>query len=165
MPPAVELEPLDPGAVHGHVVLHEPEIPNNTGTIGRTCVAMGFALHLVHPLGFDTSEKACRRAGLDYWPRLGVREHADLHACLDAIGVGATDGPNVWALTTRAVRPLCEMQFVPGDVLLLGKETAGLPSTVVHRFTRTAVRIPMIRGERSLNLAVAAGIAMYAAST
>ena len=68
-----------------HVILHEPEIPNNTGNIGRTCIAAGCALHLVRPLGFDTSEKACRRAGLDYWPRLKPREHDSFDECLRAI--------------------------------------------------------------------------------
>lgn len=162
----LELEPVDGVSVRGHVVLHEPEIPNNTGSIGRTCVAMGFGLHLVHPLGFDTDEKACRRAGLDYWPRLGVREHADLDACLSAIGVaGSGGGPRVWAFTTAGRVGVDAMGFERGDVLLFGKETAGLPSAVVARFEETGVRIPMVRGERSLNLSVSAGIGMYVAAS
>src|SRR4029453_11172058 len=98
-----------------HVVLHEPEIPNNTGNIGRTCVATGCALHLIHPLGFDTSEKACRRAGLDYWPRLDVPHHDPGARSLESRRVapapGITDAPapapapgRMWLLTTKAKR-------------------------------------------------------------
>lgn len=141
-----------------HVVLHEPEIPNNTGNIGRTCVALGCALHLIHPLGFAIDEKACRRAGLDYWPRLEVREHASLEAYLEA-GSGA----RVWALTTRASRPVWEAEFRPGDHLLFGKETSGLPREVLDRFADRTLTLPMVSGERSLNLATAVCAVAYEA--
>lgn len=141
-----------------HIALLEPEIPNNTGVIGRTCVALGAALHLIHPLGFDTDDKARRRAGLDYWDRLDVREHADLGAYLDA--ARATDPPpTIWAFTARAARPYWEATIRPGDHLLLGKETAGLGEEVLRRFRETSVAVPMTPGERSLNVATVATLA------
>lgn len=160
-----------------HVVLHEPEIPNNTGNIGRTCVATGCGLHLIRPLGFSTSEKALRRAGLDYWARLGVREHDSLDDCL--LGLGANVGerepvarepepmgrdrgvPRVWAFTTKASRPAWEARFGRGDVFLFGKETAGLPDAILGRFSANLVTFPMLAGERSLNLATAVCAAVY----
>jgi tRNA (cytidine/uridine-2'-O-)-methyltransferase len=141
-----------------HVVLHEPEIPNNTGNIGRTCVATGCGLHLIRPLGFDVSEKACRRAGLDYWPRLGVREYDALDAFFDAHpGVR----PRTWILSTKATRCVFDADFQPGDVMLFGKETRGLPDSVLEQFSATALRMPMIAGERSLNLATAVCAVVY----
>lgn len=139
-----------------HVVLHEPEIPNNTGNIGRTCVALGCALHLVRPLGFDTSEHALRRAGMDYWPRLGVREHdswADCRAELARVRGG--EPPRVWAYTTRATRPHWEADLRPGDAVLFGKETQGLPQGVLDEHADRLLALPMLPGERSLNLATA----------
>lgn len=139
-----------------HVVLHEPEIPNNTGNIGRTCVATGCALHLVRPLGFDTSEKACRRAGLDYWPRLRPREHDSLDQCLAALGPCRP-----WCLTTKATRPVWDAAFMPGDVLVFGKETSGLPGPVLSRFSDRLLTLPMVPDERSLNLATAVCAVVY----
>lgn len=141
-----------------HVVLHEPEIPNNTGNIGRTCVATGCSLHLIKPLGFDTSEKACRRAGLDYWPRLGVREHDTLDAFYVA-GVATT--ARTWVLSTKATRSVFDADFQPGDALLFGKETRGLPEDVLGRFAGQGLRMPMVAGERSLNLATAVCAVVY----
>jgi len=139
-----------------HVVLHEPLIPNNTGNIGRTCVATGCALHLIRPLGFDTDEKACRRAGLDYWPRLDVREHADFESYwLDQ------RPERVWAFSTAGVRPVFDADLRPGDHLLFGKETHGLPDDLRRRFADTLLTLPMVPGERSLNLSVAVGVAVY----
>lgn len=163
MDATLELDPITRESPRGHVVLHQPEIPNNTGSIGRTCVAFGFSLHLIHPLGFDTDEKACRRAGLDYWPRLGVSEHQGLDQCLQEI-TGLSDRvPRIWALTTRGKTPIQGMQFERGDVLLFGQETKGLPADVVEKYEDSSVRIPLVREERSLNLSVSAGIAMQAA--
>ena len=132
-----------------NIALHQPEIPNNTGNIGRTCVAMGCALHLIHPLGFDISEKACRRAGLDYWPRLDLHEHDTFDAYRGSVGPGAS----VWALTTRAERSLFDATIRPGDHLLLGSETRGLPDAVLQRDPEHCVFLPMVAGERSLNVA------------
>jgi len=137
------------------VVLHQPEIPNNTGNIGRTCIATACALHLIKPLGFDTSDKACRRAGLDYWPRLGVQEHDSLDACLSGIG------RRPWLLTTRTDRCYFDAAFSPGDVLLFGKETAGLDQSILDQYPDRLVRMPMVTGERSLNLATAVCAVVY----
>lgn len=140
-----------------HVVLHEPEIPNNTGNIGRTCIATGCALHLIHPLGFDTSEKACRRAGLDYWPRLAVKHHADWAAYereQDSAG-------RMWLLSTRAERLVFDVELRPGDHLVFGKETAGLPGPLLARYRDRVIGLPMAAGERSLNLATAVCAVVY----
>ena len=139
-----------------HVVLHEPEIPNNTGNIGRTCVALDCALHLIHPLGFDLDEKACRRAGLDYWPRLDVREHDSLERYLDT-----HRDARLWVLSTKGTRPVWEADFAPGDHLLFGKETRGLPPEVLDRFADRLVTLPMVPSERSLNLATAVCAVAY----
>ncbi len=146
-----------------HVVLHEPEIPNNTGNIGRTCVATHCALHLIKPLGFDTSEKACRRAGLDYWPRLQPREHESFEAYLRASTVGAP--PRLWLFTTKSRSgrgvPLFDAEFRAGDHLVFGKETRGLPDELLERYPDRLVTLPMAAGERSLNLATAVCAAVY----
>lgn len=139
-----------------HVVLHEPRIPNNTGNIGRTCVATGSALHLIHPLGFDTGEKACRRAGLDYWPRLRAVEHASFAAYLSS-----QRPAHVWLLSTRARTPVFDATFRPGDHLIFGKETAGLPAEVLDRFPDRRLVLPMAPGERSLNVATAVCAVLY----
>lgn len=141
-----------------HVVLHEPEIPNNTGNIGRTCVATACALHLIHPIGFDTSEKACRRAGLDYWSRLAPSEHANWGGYLDA--TDAARG-RLWLLTTKSNRPLWEAAIRPGDHFVFGKETRGLPEKLLDEYDDRLVTLPMARGERSLNVATAACAALY----
>lgn len=141
-----------------HIVLHEPEIPNNTGNIGRTCVATGCALHLIEPLGFDTSEKACRRAGLDYWPRLAPRRHASVDAFLDA-----EKPARVWLFSTHASASVHQVEIRPGDHLIFGKETRGLPPAVIERFPGRALCLPMVPGERSLNLATAVCAVVYLA--
>lgn len=139
-----------------HIVLHEPEIPNNTGNIGRTCVACACALHLIHPLGFELSEKACRRAGLDYWPRLRVAEHASFEAYLERAAP-----TSLWVFTTKSSRPLFDVDLRRGDHMLFGRETAGLPESILARFPDRCVTLPMARGERSLNLATAVCAAAY----
>ena len=144
---------------HFHIVLHQPEIPNNTGNIGRTCVATGCSLHLVHPLGFDTDEKACRRAGLDYWSRLGVREHTDWDACVDTLA--RTGPPRLWLLSTRATRCVWDAEFQLGDALVFGRETTGLPDELLGRYPDRGLRLPMMPGERSLNQAVSVCTVIY----
>lgn len=143
-----------------HIVLHEPEIPNNTGNIGRTCVATGCALHLVRPLGFDTSEHALRRAGLDYWRRLAPMEHENWDAWVrywDAAtgSTAAPRAPALWAFTTKSSRPVWDADLRPGDALVFGKETAGLPDDIIERVGARALCFPMLAGERSLNVATA----------
>jgi tRNA (cytidine/uridine-2'-O-)-methyltransferase len=139
-----------------HVVLHEPEIPNNTGNIGRTCVATGCSLHLIRPLGFDTGEKACRRAGLDYWHRLAIAEHESWGAYLRDAGPRS-----LWLLSTKARRPLYEAELRPGDHLVFGKETAGLPADLLEQHTDRCLLLPMAAGERSLNVATAVCAVVY----
>lgn len=133
-----------------HVVLHQPEIPNNTGNIGRTCVATACWLHLIHPLGFDLSEKARRRAGLDYWPRLDVREHQSWEAYRAS---GGAIRP--WLLTTHAERSIFDANFQRGDHLVFGSETRGLPANILGSDRERCLTLPMVAGERSLNLATA----------
>ncbi len=145
-----------------HVVLHEPEIPNNTGNIGRTCVALDCAMHLIHPLGFDLDEKACRRAGLDYWQRLDLHEHSSLDGYLDTHAQTHKAG-RIWVLSTRGRRPVWDAEFEPGDHLLFGKETRGLPAEVLERFSDRLVTLPMVPTERSLNLATAVCAVAYEA--
>ena len=147
-----------------NLVLDRPEIPNNTGNIGRTALATGSRLHLIHPLGFDLSEKACRRAGLDYWPHLDWCEHADFDA------YAATRPPRVWLFTTHAEPTLWEARFEPGDHLLFGRETTGCDRSVHAWVAETygaaqRLRLPMVpRPEaRSLNLATAVAVAAYEA--
>lgn len=141
-----------------HVVLHEPEIPNNTGNIGRTCVATGCALHLIHPLGFEVSEKACRRAGLDYWPRLDVHHYLSWHHYLGVSGVT----PNrLWLLSTKAATCVFDAPLRLGDHLVFGKETAGLPADVLAANPERVIHLPMMPDERSLNLATAVCAVVY----
>lgn len=140
------------------VVLHEPEIPNNTGNIGRTCVATGCALHLIHPLGFDISEKACRRAGLDYWPRLSVTEHESWEAYRRDAPVPE---PRVWLFTTRATRCIFDVELHEGDHLVFGKESAGLPPFIREAIPIQQVGFPLVQGERSMNLSTIVGSAVY----
>lgn len=139
-----------------HIVLHEPEIPNNTGNIGRTCMATGCALHLIKPLGFETSVKALRRAGLDYWPRLAPAEHDSWPAYTEV-----HPGARRWLFTTKTTRPFWEADYRPGDHLVFGKETAGLPSDILGAHADTLVTLPMVAGERSLNLATVVCVAIY----
>lgn len=139
------------------IVLHQPEIPNNTGAIGRSCVTCGAGLHLIRPLGFDTSEKACRRAGLDYWPRLAPREHDSWTGYLDAV-----PGARLWILTARAERPLHEADLAWGDHFVFGSESSGLPPAVVGSVPAgQRLVIPMLPGERSMNLANAVAVVLH----
>lgn len=140
------------------VVLHEPEIPNNTGAIGRTCVATGCGLHLIEPVAFDTDAKACRRAGLDYWPRLAPRTHPSWEAYRrDA------QPPGLWFFSTSSGVPVWDAAFEPGDHLVFGKETRGLPTEILGAHPGRVLALPMVHGERSLNLANAACAAVYEA--
>jgi len=141
-----------------HVVLHEPEIPNNTGNIGRTCVALRTRLHLIEPLGFDLDEKACRRAGLDYWPRLDHR----VHPAWDAYAT-STAPARRWVLTTRARTPVFDADIRPGDHLVFGRESRGLPQPILDAHPETCLTLPMVPGERSLNLSTAVCATVYLA--
>ena len=137
-----------------HVALMHPEIPGNTGNIGRLCVGVGAALHLVHPLGFDTSDKAVRRAGLDYWKHVDVTEH-DSEAAFLAWARGRT----VIAFSAKASQSYAAVDYPEGEVLLFGQETVGLPEHLRARFP--CVGIPAPGPVRSLNLSNAAAVAVY----
>lgn len=141
------------------VALVEPKIPPNTGNIARTCAAIGCPLHLVHPLGFDLTEKQVRRAGLDYWDSMDVREHADDEAFFSAM-----EGKRVHLFTTAGQQRFTEVEYELGDILVFGSETEGLNQTWLDRFPDSTVAIP-IRPDlvRSLNLSVSVGIAAYEA--
>ena len=140
------------------IVLHEPEQPGNTGAIGRTCICAGASLHLIRPLGFRTDEKSVRRAGLDYWPRLGVKEY-------DSYGDFLSQHPDarIWYLSTKALRAIDEGNYQDGDFLMFGKESAGIPEEILQANPERCVRIPMREGERSLNLSNAVAIALFEA--
>ncbi|GAB4547906.1 MAG: tRNA (cytidine(34)-2'-O)-methyltransferase [Phycisphaerales bacterium] len=143
-----------------HVVLVRPEIPNNAGNIGRTCMATGCALHLVHPMAFDTDEKAVRRAGMDYWHELDVREHASLDAYLYA-----HDGARLW-LTSGLPdlgTPHWDATFERGDHILFGTESAGLPEELLRAHAERVVRLPMVAGVRGLNVASCVSAVLYEA--
>ena len=140
------------------IILLEPEIPMNTGNIARTCACTGARLHLIRPLGFDISDRAVRRAGLDYWQYLDL----SVYDSWDEFVAKNGDG-NLWLATTKAPRCYAEADLT-GDVkLLLGKETAGLPESLRERYRERCIRIPMAGPVRSLNLANSAAILCYEA--
>lgn len=141
-----------------HVVLYEPEIPFNTGSVGRTCVAIGAKLWLVRPLGFQIDDRRLKRAGLDYWQHL-VWEIVDNYQMLLA-----RLGPRpMWFFSKRASRPYTEARFQPGDALVFGSETRGLPPSLLEAHADRTLRIPISHRVRSLNLTVSVGVAVYEA--
>ncbi|MGI6494996.1 MAG: tRNA (cytidine(34)-2'-O)-methyltransferase [Kiritimatiellia bacterium] len=139
------------------IVLLHPEIPHNTGAIGRLCVGLGIPLHLVRPLGFRLSEKAIARAGLDYWRHLDVRVHDDWPGYLERVRPA-----RLCFLSTHGAASLYDFAFAPGDALVFGRESSGLPPDFLDRYSDSLLRIPM-PGEhaRSINLANAVAIAAY----
>lgn len=141
-----------------HVVLIEPEIPPNTGNIGRLCLAADAHLHLVKPLGFSIDDKALRRAGLDYWHEVRV-------TCWDSFDqLRSTHAEaRFWFLTTKSQRAYWDAEFHDGDFLVFGRETKGLPEPLLAANAERTLTIPMAPQTRSLNLATAAGIVLYEA--
>ncbi|CAM2067641.1 Putative tRNA (cytidine(34)-2'-O)-methyltransferase [Sulfidibacter corallicola] len=142
-----------------NIVLVEPEIPGNTGSIGRLCVGLDITLTLIEPLGFSLEDKYMRRAGLDYWPHLKWRTLPDLEALWGLAGPEA----RFFYFTTKTDRPYGEVQYRPGDFLVFGKETKGLPESLLRRFPERVFTIPMYGKTRSLNLAMSVGIVAYEA--
>ncbi len=143
-----------------NVVLIEPEIPQNTGSIGRLCLATGCALHLVKPLGFSIDAQALKRAGLDYWEHLSVTVHDSSEAFFDSI---PNDAPKV-LVETRAGRTIYDVKFEEGAYLIFGKETTGLSDWILNRYAADLARIPMADARvRSLNLSNAVSIVTYEA--
>jgi tRNA (cytidine/uridine-2'-O-)-methyltransferase len=141
-----------------HVILVEPEIPPNTGNIARLCFAAGARLHLVEPLGFSLDAKALRRAGMDYWEECDVRIWPSFEALR-----GEAGGARFFFLTTKAKRAYWSERFEDGDHLVFGRETRGLPESLLAANAQSCLRIPMREQTRSLNLATAAGIVLYEA--
>ena len=141
-----------------NIVLVEPEIPQNCGNIARTCVATGARLHLVHPLGFDVSEKAVKRAGLDYWHLVEVFEYENLEDFFRKNQV-----EQMWCLSTKAPRSYTEAAFRDECYLFFGKETKGLPEDFLEQHREDCIRLPMRQEARSLNLSNAVAITVYEA--
>ena len=141
-----------------NIVLVEPEIPQNCGNIARTCAAIGARLHLIRPLGFDISEKAVRRAGLDYWDKLEVKDYENL-----ADFFAKNDVREMWCLSTKAPRGHTQAQYHDGCYLFFGKETKGLPEGFLEAHYDSCVRIPMRPDARSLNLSNAVAVTVYEA--
>lgn len=169
-----------------NIVLHEPEKPDNTGNIGRTCVATGSALHLIYPIGFQLTRKNIHHAGLDYWDRLKLFKHDNYEDFLksvgakdnaahivrgDAVGVDTirqTVGaklcePTIWFATTKAHKSYTDVKFKDGDYIMFGKESAGIPEEILSKDEEHCIRIPMIENERSLNLSNSVAIVLYEA--
>ena len=141
-----------------NIVLVEPEIPQNTGNIARTCAATRSRLHLVRPLGFDISDRAVRRAGLDYWPMVDLQVYDSLDHFF-----AVHPEPDLWLATTKAPRDYAQAQFREDCWLMFGKETAGLPEDLRLRWSHRCIRIPMRPDARSLNLANSVAVLTYEA--
>ncbi len=142
-----------------NIVLVEPEIPPNTGSIARLCGATNSVLHLVHPLGFSTDDKHLKRAGLDYWPHVNIQHWQNFDEFLDQ-----HDERKFFFFTTKTDRPYYQAKFSPGDCLIFGKETKGLPEETLTLYPDRCYTIPMESPHiRSLNLAMSAGIVLYEA--
>lgn len=141
-----------------HIVLHQPEIPANTGNIGRTCVATGTALHLIEPLGFRLDEKSIKRAGMDYWEQLDVIRYINFDEFRER-----HPGAKIWYATTKAKRLYTEAVFGQDDYIMFGKESAGIPEELLVENEETCIRIPMMGEIRSLNLSNSVAIVLYEA--
>ena len=141
-----------------NIVLLEPEIPANTGNIGRTCVATGTVLHLIEPLGFDISEKAVRRAGMDYWKDLEVHTYKNYQDFLEK-----NPDAKIYMATTKAHKTYTEVSYESDCYIMFGKESAGIPEEILVDNEETCMRIPMIGEIRSLNLSNAVAIVLYEA--
>jgi tRNA (cytidine/uridine-2'-O-)-methyltransferase len=140
-----------------HIVLHQPEIPPNTGNVIRLCANTGCQLHLIHPLGFELDDRRLRRAGLDYQEWASLREHADIESFLTAVAP-----QRVFALSTRGTRFYAEALYAAGDAFLFGSETRGLSRSILTSLKKDHVlRIPMLPGNRSLNLSNAVAVVVY----
>ena len=141
-----------------NIVLHEPEMPANTGNIGRTCVAAGARLHLIEPLGFSINDKMVKRAGLDYWDKLDVTVYDDFNDFCER-----NPGAKIYMATTKAHKTYTEVSYEPDCYIMFGKESAGIPEEILVDHEDTCVRIPMIGDIRSLNLSNSVAIIIYEA--
>lgn len=141
-----------------HIVLHEPEIPQNTGNIARTCAATGAALHLIEPLGFSLDEKRIKRAGLDYWHLVEVHRYANYQEFLEK-----NHFPKVYMATTKSRQTYVDVQYEEDCYIMFGRESAGIPEEILLDSKETCIRIPMIGEARSLNLSNSVAIVLYEA--
>ena len=141
-----------------NIILHQPEIPANTGNIGRTCVATGTSLHLIEPLGFRINEKELKRAGMDYWDNLDVHRYMNFDEFLQK-----NPGAKIWMATTKAKQVYSDVGFGPDDFIMFGKESAGIPEEILIEHEQSCIRIPMLDDIRSLNLSNSVAIVLYEA--
>ena len=141
-----------------NIVLFEPEIPANTGNIGRTCVATNTRLHLIEPLGFRLNEKAIKRAGMDYWDDLDVTTYIDYNDFLEK-----NPGAKIYMATTKASKVYTEAKFEPDCYIMFGKESAGIPEEILVEHKENCIRIPMVGDIRSLNLGNSVAVVLYEA--
>lgn len=141
-----------------NIVLYEPEIPANTGNIGRTCVATGTRLHLIEPLGFRLNEKELRRAGMDYWQDLDVARYVDWEDFL-----GKNPEAKIYMATTKGKNVYSEVSYEPDCYIMFGKESAGIPEEILIQHPEECIRIPMVGETRSLNLSNSVAIVLYEA--
>ncbi|GMQ62027.1 tRNA (cytidine(34)-2'-O)-methyltransferase [Vallitalea maricola] len=139
-----------------NILLHEPEIPYNTGNIGRTCVASGTALHLIKPLGFFIDEKSVKRAGLDYWDDLELYLYEDFDDF-----ISKNPDATIYMATTKAKKTYAEVKYEKDSFIMFGKESAGIPEDILVKYPDTSIRIPMEPNVRSLNLSNAVAIVLY----
>ena len=140
-----------------NLVLVNPQIPNNTGAIGRLCVNAGATLHIIKPIGFDIDEKAVRRAGLDYWEKLDKHVWESIDEFFEKNDITN----NAYFATTKTEKPYFEAEFKKGDYIFFGSETAGIPEDILNKFKEQNITIPMTKDGRSLNLAISTGIVLY----
>ena len=143
---------------HLNIVLHEPEIPANTGNIGRTCVATGTRLHLIEPLGFRLNEKEIKRAGMDYWKDLDVTRYLNYEDFL-----AKNPGAKIYYATTKALKTYTDVQYEDDCYIMFGKESVGIPEEILMEHKENCIRIPMINDIRSLNLSNSVAIVLYEA--
>ena len=141
-----------------NIVLHQPEIPQNTGNIGRTCAATGSALHLIEPLGFRLNDRQIARSGMDYWESVRFRRHVNFDAFRQAYPKA-----RIWMATTKAHRAYSDADFLPDDFIMFGKESAGIPEDILREYEPMCIRIPMLEDARSLNLSNAVAVVLYEA--
>ena len=141
-----------------NIILHQPEIPANTGNIGRTCVATGSSLHMIEPFGFRIDEKSVKRAGMDYWDKL------DLHTYVNYEDFKAKNPEaRIFMATTKAHKKYTDVNFGPNDFIMFGKESAGIPEEILVENEENCIRIPMLSDIRSLNLSNSVAIVLYEA--
>ena len=141
-----------------NIVMVEPEIPQNTGNIARTCAATGASLHLVEPMGFKVDDKKLKRAGLDYWHTLDITMYDNIHEFF-----AKNKGGNFYYASTKSLNRYCDVSFSDGDYILFGKETKGLPEPLLAKNADTCIRIPMLPTLRSLNLSNSVAVIIYEA--